>query len=98
MDTREIDQILAGQRRYFLSGATLPVDFRVAMLKKLRDAVRAREAAGRFRGAAAACAVAGRPRETAGGCLVKARRKLAGRGAKGRRKGPSLDGIHIHIN
>ena len=44
MDTREMDQILAGQRRYFLSGATLPVDFRVAMLKKLRDAVRAREA------------------------------------------------------
>ena len=30
-----IHEILEGQRHYFRSGATLPVRFRVAMLKKL---------------------------------------------------------------
>ena len=40
MDTQDIDRLLADQRRYFLSGATLPVEFRVRMLRKLRDAVR----------------------------------------------------------
>ena len=44
MDTRDIDRLLAGQRRYFLSGATLPVTFRVQMLRRLRDAVQAHEA------------------------------------------------------
>ena len=44
MDTKDLDRILADQRRYFLSGATLPVEFRVAMLKKLHSAVRAHEA------------------------------------------------------
>lgn len=36
----EIDEILEGQRRYFRSGATLPVSFRIAMLKKLYDGVK----------------------------------------------------------
>ncbi|MBQ8895094.1 MAG: aldehyde dehydrogenase [Clostridia bacterium] len=35
-----IDEILASQRKYFQSGATLPVKFRIEMLKKLRDAVK----------------------------------------------------------
>ena len=39
-----INQILTRQRDFFLSGATLPVAFRVEMLKKLRAAVQAREA------------------------------------------------------
>ena len=30
-----IDEILQKQRAYFQSGATLPVSFRIAMLKKL---------------------------------------------------------------
>ncbi len=34
-----IDKLLESQKAYFESGATLDVDFRVAMLKKLRDAV-----------------------------------------------------------
>ena len=34
-----IDDILDKQRKYFASGATLPVSFRIEMLKKLRDAV-----------------------------------------------------------
>lgn len=34
-----IDQLLESQRKYFRSGATLPVKFRIAMLKKLRNAV-----------------------------------------------------------
>ena len=34
-----IDQILDKQRNYFQSGATLPVSFRIEMLKKLRGAV-----------------------------------------------------------
>ena len=41
MDMREI---MDSQRRYFQSGATLSVEFRVEMLKKLREAVREREA------------------------------------------------------
>lgn len=39
MTTKNIDEILESQRKYFQSGATLPVDFRISMLKKLRDAV-----------------------------------------------------------
>lgn len=35
-----IDQILESQRSYFQSGATLSVDFRIEMLKKLRNAVK----------------------------------------------------------
>jgi len=34
-----MDQLLQKQREFFRSGATLPVDFRVAMLRKLRSAV-----------------------------------------------------------
>ncbi len=34
-----IHEIVEAQRKYFHTGATLPVSFRVAMLKKLRDAV-----------------------------------------------------------
>lgn len=36
----KIDEILESQREFFRSGATLPVDFRIEMLKKLRSAVR----------------------------------------------------------
>lgn len=35
-----IDEILESQRRYFRSGATLPVKFRIEMLKKLYQAVK----------------------------------------------------------
>lgn len=36
----KIEQILEMQRNYFNSGATLPVDFRISMLKKLYSAVK----------------------------------------------------------
>ena len=39
----ELDQLLQSQREFFRSGATLPVDFRVAMLRKLRSAVESHE-------------------------------------------------------
>jgi len=39
----DIDAILTRQRDYFRSGATLPVDFRIKMLKKLRSAIIAHE-------------------------------------------------------
>ncbi len=39
-----IDQILESQRKFFQSGATLPVEFRIEMLKKLYDAVKSHEA------------------------------------------------------
>lgn len=39
-----MDRILARQRRYFQSGATLPVSFRIRMLKKLRETVKKYEA------------------------------------------------------
>lgn len=39
-----IDQILESQRKYFASGATLPVKFRIEMLKKLYDTVKKYEA------------------------------------------------------
>lgn len=35
-----IDRILESQRKFFRSGATLPVSFRIEMLKKLRSAVK----------------------------------------------------------
>ena len=35
----DLDQLLQNQREFFRSGATLPVDFRVTMLRKLRSAV-----------------------------------------------------------
>ena len=39
-----VDLLLENQRKFFHSGATLPVDFRIQMLRKLRDAVEAHEA------------------------------------------------------
>jgi aldehyde dehydrogenase (NAD+) len=39
MNPAEISQVLEAQRRYFNTGATLPVSFRIAMLKKLYDIV-----------------------------------------------------------
>ncbi|MBQ8510758.1 MAG: aldehyde dehydrogenase [Clostridia bacterium] len=39
----KIDVILANQRKYFRSGATLPVEFRIRMLKKLYSAVKSHE-------------------------------------------------------
>ena len=44
MDAIEIQSLLERQRAYFRSGATLPVGFRIAQLRKLYDAVRAHEA------------------------------------------------------
>lgn len=35
----DLDRLLQKQREFFCSGATLPVDFRIAMLRKLRSAV-----------------------------------------------------------
>ena len=40
METQMIDTILENQRRYFASGATLSVGFRIKMLKKLYNAVK----------------------------------------------------------
>ena len=40
MSTQNIDHILKSQSKFFQSGATLPVSFRIEMLKKLRDAVK----------------------------------------------------------
>ena len=40
----EMEQILQAQREHFTSGATLPVAFRVEMLKKLRNCIQRREA------------------------------------------------------
>ena len=39
MNPAEINQVLDAQRKYFNTGATLPVSFRIAMLKKLYDIV-----------------------------------------------------------
>ncbi len=35
-----IDKILEKQKQYYISGATLPVDFRISMLKKLRSVIK----------------------------------------------------------
>lgn len=43
MEQTEIALLLQHQRQFFQSGTTLPIAFRVAMLKKLRDAIRLRE-------------------------------------------------------
>ena len=43
MSNQNIEQILDSQRDFFKSGATLPVSFRVSMLKKLAEAVKAHE-------------------------------------------------------
>ena len=42
MNPGEIQQVLASQRAYFQMGATLPVAFRIAMLKRLYAAVQSR--------------------------------------------------------
>lgn len=43
MQPEEIRALLSAQKRYFLTGATLPVAFRLAALKKLQAAIEARE-------------------------------------------------------
>ena len=43
MQQKEIDELLELQRAFFKSGQTLPVAFRVHMLRKLRDAVKQSE-------------------------------------------------------
>ena len=43
MNPAEINQVLDAQRSYFNTGATLPVSFRIAMLKKLYAAVQSRK-------------------------------------------------------
>ena len=40
----DLDRLLQNQREFFRSGATLPVDFRIDMLRKLRSAVERHEA------------------------------------------------------
>ena len=40
----ELDRLLQNQREFFRTGATLPVAFRVEMLRRLRDAIERREA------------------------------------------------------
>ena len=44
MTSIEIQELLARQRAFYKSGATIPVDFRIAQLKKLYAAVRSHEA------------------------------------------------------
>ena len=44
MDKYNIGELLVSQRNYFMSGATLSVNFRIAMLKKLYSAVKKNEA------------------------------------------------------
>lgn len=43
MKSVDIDRILDAQRRFFASGATLSVEFRIKMLKKLYSAIKSRE-------------------------------------------------------
>ena len=43
MESKEIDIILESQKEFFRSGATLPVDFRIEMLKKLYSAIEKHE-------------------------------------------------------
>lgn len=43
MNAPEIDALLASQKRFYESGATLPLPFRAEMLRKLYDAVKNRE-------------------------------------------------------
>jgi aldehyde dehydrogenase (NAD+) len=43
MEREKIHALVAGQRAYFESGATLPVEGRVRALRQLRDAIRAHE-------------------------------------------------------
>ena len=40
MPEQNLDQLLESQRAYYQSGATLPVEFRIRMLKTLYDAVK----------------------------------------------------------
>ena len=35
MEPNKIDKLLERQRKFFATGATIPVSFRIAMLKKL---------------------------------------------------------------
>ena len=42
----DLDQLLQKQREFFRSGATMPVDFRIAMLRKLRGAMERQERVG----------------------------------------------------
>ncbi len=44
MKTLSIDEILQSQKKYFESGVTLPIDFRIKMLKRLYSAVKTHEA------------------------------------------------------
>lgn len=43
MEAHDVEALLDRQRRYFVSGATLPVPFRVEMLKRLRSEILRRE-------------------------------------------------------
>ena len=40
MESKQIDELLEKQRRFYQSGATIPVDFRIQQLKKLYAAVK----------------------------------------------------------
>ena len=43
MDAIKIDDLLQRQRTFFQSGRTLPTEFRIQMLKKLKKAIRKHE-------------------------------------------------------
>ncbi|MDO5324055.1 MAG: aldehyde dehydrogenase family protein, partial [Clostridia bacterium] len=43
MNPEEISSIVSAQRGYFESGATLPIDFRIDALKRLRSAIQQNE-------------------------------------------------------
>lgn len=45
MEANKINQIVDNQRKFFLSGGTLPVDVRIDVLKKLREVIIANEVA-----------------------------------------------------
>ncbi len=40
MESKQIDELLEKQRRFYQSGATIPVGFRIQQLKKLYAAVK----------------------------------------------------------
>ncbi len=43
MTQKNIDEILESQRKFFSTGATLPVAFRIEMLKQLYNAIKSNE-------------------------------------------------------
>lgn len=44
MDNTEISNLIAAQRRFFATGSTLSADYRIGMLRKLKNSIKAHEA------------------------------------------------------